>query len=386
MAGRREGLVIAGVSARAFAESAARAGYACWAVDAFGDLDLKALIPAIGLRRDLGWSYSATAAARVAREIGATAVAYVGNFENHPAAVRRLAAGARLLGNGPAALARARDPSALAAAVAAAGERVPTTLPPAQVARADPAREWLCKPTRGGGGSGVRPWAPGEAIARGEVVQERARGVLASMVFLADGARAQLLGLSHQLAGEAELGGRGFRYCGSIYPLEPPPEHAPWLEERARALADAVTAAFGLRGINGLDFVLRGDELLVLELNPRFPASAELIERAAGVSIFAAHAAACAGELPPRPPLPAAGSWGKAIVYARDDIVTGDTKGWLDRPDLRDIPFPGERIPAGAPVCTVFARGATTADCRAALIAAARAIEQELHVQPGPRD
>ena len=376
--------MIAGVCARAFAESVARAGYACWAVDAFGDLDLKALIPAIGLRRDLGWRYSATAAARVARHIGATDVAYVGNFENHPAAVRRLAAGARLLGNAPAVLARARDARALAAVVAGAGERVPTTLPPARVAAADPAREWLCKPARGGGGTGVRTWTPGSAVASGELVQERARGVLGSLVFLADGARARLLGLSHQLAGEAELGGRGFRYCGSIYPLEPPPEHVPWLEERARALADAVTAAFGLRGVNGLDFVLHGDELLVLELNPRFPASAELMERATGLSIFAAHAAACLGELPGRIPAPGRGSWGKAILYARAEHVMGDTRAWLDRPDVRDVPFPGERIPAGSPICTLFARGASTAECRARLLAAARDIEQELHVDAGP--
>jgi len=375
--------VIAGVSARAFAESAARAGFACRAVDAFGDLDLKALVPAIGLRRDLGLRYSATAAARVGREIGASAVAYVGNFENHPAAVRRLAAGARLLGNTPAALGRARDPRGLAAAVAAAGEGVPTTLPPAQLGRADPSIEWLCKPARGGGGSGVRPWLPGMAVGPGELVKERARGTLASAVFLADGARAHVLGTSHQLAGEAELGGRGFRYCGSIYPLEPPPAHAPWLEERVRCLAEAVTAAFGLRGVNGIDFILRGDELLVLELNPRFPASAELMERATGVSIFAAHAAACAGELPGRAPSQVAGAWGKAIVYAREDVVTRDTKPWLDRPDVRDVPFPGERIPVGSPVCTVFARGANAAECRARLIAAARAIEQELHVEAG---
>lgn len=58
---------------------------------------------------------------------------------------------------------------------------------------------------------------------------------------------------------------------------------------------------------------------------------------------------------------------GKAIVFAHEDIVIGDTRSWLDDETVRDIPQPGERILRGRPVCTVFAIGATAAACYEAL-------------------
>ncbi len=367
------GILIAGVSARAFAESAVRAGFGCRSVDAFGDLDLKARVAAIGLQRDLGRRYSATAAAAVARGLEAAAVAYVANFENHPAAVRRLGAGRRLLGNPPDVLARARDPRALAALVRTVGERMPRMLAWGQPGPHSDVAEWLIKPVRGGGGSGVRPWQ-GEPLSTRQMLQERIRGTPASVVFLADGRHAQVLGMSRQLAGEPRFGARGFRYCGSIYPLAGPAAAC----RRVAALAEALTALLGLRGVNGIDFVLdQEEEPVVLELNPRFPASAELVERATDMSIFAAHLAACEGELatvPARRP----GTWGKAIVYARRDMVVGSTREWLDRPDIRDVPFPGERIPAGAPVCSIFACDTDEAVCGARLEALAREIEGAL--------
>lgn len=375
-----EPVVIAGVSTRAFAESARRAGVACASVDAFGDLDQKALLPNLALGRDLGRRYHAAAAAALSHRFAARAAAYVANFENHPSAVRRLGVGRRLLGNAPTVLARARDPWALAEVVTAAGARVPLTLRPADAGRADPARSWLRKPVRGGGGSGVRAWRPGTPLGARELVQERTLGVLASAVFVADGRRARVLGLSHQLSGDDAFGAPGHRYAGSIFPLRLAGPGGAALRERVAALADALTAAFGLRGVNGVDFVLRDGDVFVLELNPRYPSSAELVERATGLSIFQAHAAACEGELPPDAPSPAAdGCWGKAIVYARGDVVTDDTRRWLERDDRRDVPFPGERIRSGHPICTVFARGATASDCHARLVAAAAAVEEELH-------
>lgn len=330
----RHGIVIVGVSTRAFAESAWRAGFECETVDAFGDLDQKSRVHGISFHRDLRRRYSASAAAAAARRFSARAAAYVGNFENHPAAVRRLAAGRVLLGNPPEVLERARDPFRLAEVVGATGARTPLTLRPCDARRADPNRRWLRKPMRGGGGSGIRPWRPGEPLGHREIAQEYVEGVPASIVFLADGRRAALLGLSRQLSGNhaAEVfGATGFRYAGTLYPLcspdiaprvdaKAPPPH-PSLEDRAAVVATAVTAAFALRGVNGMDLVLRDDELFVLELNPRYPASAELIERATGLSIFEAHAEACLGHIPFAgcPQLTAAHGrppsvWGKAIL------------------------------------------------------------------------
>lgn len=374
-------VLIVGVSTRALAESASRAGYSCLSVDAFGDLDQKSRVQNVGLSRDLGRPYSAAAAVAVGRRLPAASAAYVGNLENHPSAVRRLARGRRLLGNTPATLVRARDPVAVADVVQRAGGRVPLTLLPGQTRQASAGVRWLRKPRRGGGGSGVRQWKPGAPLGPNELVQERIEGVLASVAFVANGQRAVLLGISRGLAGDPAFGARGHRYCGSVYPLSA--DRA--LIDRMSAIAGAVTEGFGLVGLNGIDFVLRDGEPYVLEINPRYCASMELMERGGGISVFEAHVAACGGALPSAGAAPMPEVLGKAVLYARREVIVGDSGRWLLRDDVRDVPFPGDRIRRGHPVCTVFVRGADSVTCYGRLVAAASALEQELGVRPGER-
>ncbi len=376
-------VLIVGVSTRGLAESASRAGYSCLTVDAFGDLDQKSRVQNVSLSRDLRRRYSAAAAVAVGRRFPVAPAdapaAYVGNLENHPAAVRRLALGRRLLGNTPATLVRAREPAAVAEVVRRAGGRVPLTLLPEQARHASTGVRWLRKPRRGGGGSGVKDWKPGAPLGPRELVQERIDGLLASVAFVADGRRAVLLGLSKGLAGDPAFGARGYRYCGSVYPFS---EDGALLD-RMSAIAGAVTEAFGLVGLNGIDFVLREAEPYVLEINPRYAASMELVERGGGLSIFEAHVAACGGALPSEGAFPMPGVLGKAVLYARRDVVVGDSRRWLLGDDVRDVPFPGDRILRGHPVCTVFARGADRGACYARLVAAAQALERELDGEGG---
>jgi len=84
-------VVLVGVSTRAMASSAARAGYLVTALDAFGDLDHPRRVRALSLPRDLGVRFTALAAARLSRDIACDGVAYTAGFENHPRAVRLLA-------------------------------------------------------------------------------------------------------------------------------------------------------------------------------------------------------------------------------------------------------------------------------------------------------
>jgi uncharacterized protein len=379
----RGSVLIVGVSTRALAESASRAGYACVTVDAFGDLDQKSRVQNVSLSRDLRRRYSAAAAVAVGRRFpaasAAASAAYVGNLENHPTAVRRLALGRRLLGNTPATLVRARDPLAVAEAVRRAGGRAPLTLLPDETRHAHVGVPWLRKPRRGGGGSGVKEWKPGAPLGPHEVVQERIEGQLASVAFVANGRRAVLLGMSKGLAGDPAFGARGYWYCGSVYPFSA--DRA--LLDRMSAIAGGVTEAFGLVGLNGIDFVLREGEPYVLEVNPRYAASMELIERSGRLSLFEAHVAACGGALPSEGAFPMPEVLGKAILYARRDVTVGDSGRWLLRDDVRDLPFPGERIRQGHPVCTVFARGRDSVTCYARLVAAASALEQELEQETG---
>src|SRR5689334_24814898 len=103
-------VLVAGVSTRAAAESAAQAGFDVTALDAFGDLDQHPSVRALSLPRDFHAQFTPAAAARAARTIAGDAVVYASSFENHPAAVQALAAGRALWGNAPAVIRVVRDP------------------------------------------------------------------------------------------------------------------------------------------------------------------------------------------------------------------------------------------------------------------------------------
>jgi len=381
-------VLIAGISARALAESAARAGYRVLAVDGFGDLDLRR-VAEVRLARDARGRVSPGAAVRAARGARAEAVVYVASFENHPRAVRTLAAGRTLWGNPPEVLARVRDPLLLAATLARHG------LPTPAVRAAAPhsggggggGRSWLAKPRASGGGSGVVAWRPGRRAPRDAYFQERIAGVPGSIVFAADGRRAVPLGLTCLLAGERAFGAVGFRYCGSILVGRGDAvfTDVERLCARAIALAEAITRAFGLVGVNGIDFIARRGTPYPIEVNPRYTAAMELVERAYGLSIFDIHARACAGHLPAfdlaaarHAPLSPPRAIGKAILYAGGDVVLGDTRPWLEDDSVRDVSAPGERCRRGQPICTIFAAGRDAAECRAALGRRAAALYAEL--------
>jgi hypothetical protein len=217
-------------------------------------------------------------------------------------------------------------------------------------------------------------------------LQERVTGVAGSIVFAADGRRAVPLGLSRILAGRRALGSRGFGYCGNVLAGTGDPQFPE--DDRlftiTTALASALTEEFGLVGLNGIDFVARRGVPYPIEVNPRYTASMELVERAYALSMFETHARACGGTLPSfevaAARAAATGAIGKAIVYARRDTTIPDSRRWLADPDVRDVPHPGERIARGRPVCTVFARARDGAACLRALEARAAALYRSLEL------
>jgi predicted ATP-grasp superfamily ATP-dependent carboligase len=363
-------VVIAGVSTRAAAESAARAGYRVSAVDAFADLDQH---PSVRARAVPG-RFSAHAAARAARDIACDAVAYLSSFENHPRAIAALSRGRELWGNPPDVIGRVRDPLALAQALRRRGFPTPavasgTMNQESQTRNREP--EWLLKPLASGGGRRVRRWRPGSRMPRGVYLQEYISGDPGSIVFVSARGQCIPLGVSRQLVGDSAFGATGYQYCGSI--LVPGRANRDALE-----LSRAVAEEFDLVGVNGIDFIEHEGGACAIEVNPRWSASMELVEYAYGISVFGAHAAACTSGALPSFDLGTARqnarTIGKAVVFARRNVVVGDSREWFfppaaaTLPTVRDIPHPGERIAAGRPVCTVFASGHDVPTCHEALM------------------
>jgi predicted ATP-grasp superfamily ATP-dependent carboligase len=248
---------------------------------------------------------------------------------------------------------------------------------------------WLRKPVRSGGGAAIVRVGdappPCRSKGRGFYYQRLASGESYSSVHLAGKVGSQLLGVTRQLVGAPWLHAPAFTWCGSVGPISLPP---PVTAVLARA-GDAAAWACGLRGLFGIDFLLDGMRVQPVEVNPRYPASTEIIEHGLGIRAIRLHAAACADDfdeeaVPEPPPLEArAGMLGKAVVYAPRDVTVASRlePGAVDPhrfPAIADIPAPGAAIPAGRPILTVFAQGATVEECEAALRRAAAEVMRHL--------
>jgi predicted ATP-grasp superfamily ATP-dependent carboligase len=383
-------VLVAAVSTRAAAESAARAGFSVTAIDAFADADQHPAVRALAL----GGRFSPAVAVTRAQEVRCDAVAYGANFENDPDEVTRLAAGRTLWGNPADVIRRVRDPMLVSQALRRGRFATldvaddESRIPPFDELRASRAcrgtnpesgAEWLVKRRASGGGHGVRRWRPGRPIPRSCYLQEFIDGTPCSIVFAAASGRSAPLGFSRQLIGDAAFGSDGFRYCGNILTAAADDEG---VVETACRLAAVLSAEFDLVGVNGIDLIVRDGIPYAIEVNPRWCASMELVERAFGVSVFRAHAAACDEAVLPDFDLPrarrSASATGKAVVFARQDVTVGNTRAWLEDPDVRDVPFARTRIPAGRPICTVFADGDTAAACYSRLVARAARIYASL--------
>jgi len=380
-------VLIVGVSTRAAAESAARAGFDVTAIDAFGDLDQHPSVRSLAMTRDIGAPFAPRALARAARGIDSDALVYLSSLENHPRTVRALASGRAIWGNSPDVLRRVRDPFELAQALRRRGFNAPRVFQNDPNDSNDPNdlnELRLMKPLASGGGRRVRAWTTSTRLPRGYYGQQFVSGTPGSVVFASAGGHAVPLGVSRQLVGEAAFGAAGFRYCGSILTMSgnSSSEHDSRLVDAASALASAVSDEFGLVGVGGIDFIVHDGQPHVLEVNPRWSASMELVERAHGISVFAAHASACCDHVLPTFDLHRARqgneTHGKAIVFARREVIVGDTRAWIEDTSVRDVPRPGERIAAGHPVCTVFAEGLDETACYAALVRRAERVYAEL--------
>ena len=339
--------LVAAITGRALAASAARGGHRVAVADCFADRDTRLAAGACRLvvaRRGLRFDRRAllAAAADLAPVGSATAVVYGSGFEGRTRLLAELTAGRRLLGNAPAVVAAVRDVRRFFALLDRLGIDHPATRHTAPRARAG----WLVKQPGGAGGAHVRRAGRAPAPA-GAYYQRFEAGTAMSALFLANGCRAQLVGFNEQWAVPARPG-RPFLYGGAVGGVVPPGAVAADLA----AKVDALVASTGLVGLNGLDFLLQGERWLVLEVNPRPTATMDLYDLDYSRGLFDWHVRACEGELPERVARPRAVR-AHAVVY-----VTGPLCVPADFPFPRwcsDVPDGGARLGPGDPLCTVHA-------------------------------
>jgi predicted ATP-grasp superfamily ATP-dependent carboligase len=204
--------------------------------------------------------------------------------------------------------------------------------------------------------------------------QRRAPGRSHSMLFLADGRHARIVGISRQITRAGAS--RRYAYAGAVGPVGVP-------AQAARTLADALQALVahtGLVGCNSIDFMLDGARPAVLEINPRPSATIDLYDADWPRGLFDAHVQACRGRLPAASRVPAAAAVrAHRVLYTGTGLRIGDAavfEAWCS-----DLPRSGSRIAADAPVCTVHAGGTDVPAALRQLARRRRRIETALALQ-----
>lgn len=354
-----ERLLIIASSARALAASAVRGGYRPDVIDQFADADTREYAAECHVTRgDLHGLAPAPLLACLAAyraRHGHVPILVGAGFESRPDLITRLAGFGTVLGNNEHAVRRVKDPAEFATALA----RLNVSAPRISLAPVT-AGEWLCKPRGGCGGVGIHRWLAGGELPAGYYLQEFITGRQVSVLFLADGRRHRIIGYNQcETASDTDM-----RFAAVVRSPAPPEP----LVRRLETAVAAVVKEFGLRGLCGLDVIVDGNDYWILEVNPRPPASFELHETGSG--LVAASIAACHGDMVQ--PRPGSGWPGKRVVYAREDCMIRPGFSWpawcADRPLLPAA------IPAGAPICTVFAQADTPARTAARLRQRARAL------------
>jgi predicted ATP-grasp superfamily ATP-dependent carboligase len=200
------------------------------------------------------------------------------------------------------------------------------------------------------------------------------------------------VGVTQQLVGASWLHAAPFQYCGSIGPLL----LEPCLQESFTRLGTALVSGCGLRGLFGVDTILRDGLPWLVEVNPRYTASVEVLELALGVALLGGHKKAFEPTNPfsadkdyrfPKSLIPIGPNkkkpgWGgklqgsmvgKAILFAPCSFVFPGTASWAYQQGpnpflqqtvaLADIPVPGTKIKARQPVFTFFFRAHSVTSC-----------------------
>ena len=386
----RPAILIFGASVRAAAQSARCAGLKPIVSDLFGDLDLHEaaqVLPLDSYPHDF---------VRVAKLAPLCPWMYTGGLENHAEIVDEISAERPLWGNIGDVLRRVRDPNLVYEALRREG------LPTAEIRQSDrpprPSGDWLLKPTNGAGGGGITGWDEASSdhatLNRPHFFQKRLDGLPISATFLATRNNSHLVGVTRQFVGTKSSGAAQFSYCGSLGPFR---VSAPQTEEIVR-IGRTLADAFQLRGLFGVDLICNGQSAALIEVNPRYVASIEVLERAMDMPLLDWHRRACesyeegAGSSQVDQDFmlqsaKAVNGWqkvaGKAILFARDDLICPPFKTirealLRDGCFLADIPQTGIAIAAGRPICTVLAIARSETECLRRLGRARRRVGRDI--------
>lgn len=347
-------LIIVGATARAAAGSAIRAGYRPWCADMFADIDLSAIAPAVAFEQG---QYPRALASMIdrAKLPAGIPILLTGAMENHLDAIRDVLSRHPILGPDANAIAHYRNVTrSRSLQPAIPGIAWCETLPVTgwrnamrwRLRAISHREKWIAKPSRSGGGVGVRIAKPWSRVHADDQLQQYIEGQCLGVLWRGGKGGCELLGVTRQIVGDANLGAtRPFQYTGSIGPAALPETARIAVEQ----LGQMLWQHHPFQGLMGSDVILDDEGICwPVEFNPRYTASAEVLERACDFAAFDSAS---------RPASASTGNVaGKVYVYSPCDGVLPDLTTLYAPDEVADISAPGSPVFARQPVCSLFAQ------------------------------
>lgn len=357
-------VILIGASTRALAFSCLRADVQPFCVDLFADSDLQAvadvsIVSAV--------EYPQTLANVVRQFPSHWPVIYTGGIENHPQTYLSILMQRPVWGYThphPLHGQSIRNPKFLDSIAAKHGIHRPKHLWKREPEKGD----WLIKPLSSSGGRGIHRWTTGKPVGRACYLEEFLPGDAWSAIFVSLHKETRLIGCSRQLNGTPWLHApTQFSYCGNIGPQTLDCSIQNQLQKLGKILSKEDPF---LSGIFGIDFILKDNLVSLIEVNPRYTASVELLELASQQSYLAVHFCAFGRKTATSEHQPSYPILGKAIYYAPSECVLPqevpfsncNIKALWEIPDYADMPVAGASIHQGEPVMTLYAQGADERD------------------------
>ena len=346
-------LLVAGFATRHVAASAHRAGYTVYAVDHFCDSDLYSYVQDADIFLECADLERIVTFACTKWNIDGILVT--------SGAETLLVDTVPVFGSHTECAARFCDKQQTQYFFEMSGIPTPKQIDPTSLVSLQPGKQYILKPHQGAGGwrnktvtnqSDIDEWI--EKFQAPYILQEYVSGIPASVCCVTTGMEARAIAVNIQIMrDDPEV---PFGFSGSCTPFVDP------CVEQMIQLAEKAALASGCIGIIGVDFVV-GDEIWAIEINPRFQATLETVERATGVNLVQAHIDACNGVISAAiPKIPQYHQTSiRRILFAEKNFIWPSHFTAMNPLDdlmrFSDIPHPGTVFEPGHAVISVYGTG-----------------------------
>jgi len=329
-------------SGRFLAQSATQAGYRVWVADCFGDQDTVSLAE----RWQLLPSLSQLTPSDVLHYLsiltkGEECILICGSgIESNYVFLQQLPKHIQYLGNSFNTLSTLKTPPLFFNTLKKLQLPYPNTVFEKPITNS----AWLVKSPSGIGGCHIQ-YLKNTMSTSEHYFQQYIPGCSGSILFLANGKQSQLISINKQLTSADN--NSPFR-LGSI--------ETPWListvhQDQLTLAINKLTPEVSLLGLNSLDFIISNQgKLLLLEINPRPSASAELVNNKS--TLFQRHLDACNGLQPSSAIVMPSERSALHYIFAPHDVIVPVDMNWPV--ECHDLAIAGSYIYNAEPICTVI--------------------------------